>query len=119
MKTLKPRWAAADYSTGWATAHQRLRTTGGVTDFSEFWQIACLEVDPAYEGQGVEEKLVGWGLRIADAMALWVVVVHPDAGKGFYEGLGFESRETYVSSVEGDDEKISLARLRRIPQPVA
>jgi GNAT superfamily N-acetyltransferase len=116
VRALKPRWRAADYSTGWATAHQRLRITEGVADFSEFWQIVCLVVDPAYDGQGIKEELVEWGLRIADAMALWVIAVHPEAEKGFYQRLGFECRDTYMPHVEGDDEKISLARLRRIPR---
>ncbi len=68
--------------------------------------------------KGVEEKLVEWGLRIADSMALWVIAVHPDARKGLYQGLGFEARETYVACVDGDDKKMALARLRRRPASV-
>jgi GNAT superfamily N-acetyltransferase len=116
---LRARWEVSGLSDNHEEAHEALLTTMGSTSFSQFWQLHHLAIDSQPENQGVMERLVKWGLEIAEKRGLWVVVACHEEKKPFYEKLGFKYRGDYTVSVPGDDRELNLAWLQKDPKTMA
>jgi hypothetical protein len=67
----------------------------------------------------VAEKLVAWGLGIAEEEGLWAVVACEEDRKRFYEELGFRHRGTVTVHVPGDDKELNLEWLQKDPSKQA
>ena len=112
---LRARWEMSGLSDKHEEAHEAHLTTAGSTRFSQFWQLHHLAIDPRPDDQSLMERLVKWGLKIAEKRGLWVVVACHEEKKPFYEKLGFRYRGDYTASVPGDDRELNLAWLQNDP----
>ncbi|KIY03998.1 uncharacterized protein Z520_00690 [Fonsecaea multimorphosa CBS 102226] len=77
------------------------------------WELSTLGVHPSYQGRGIGQKMVAWGLERAKKDGLPAVVIGAQGTEPFYQRCGFRHLVGNVSTVEieDDDEGKKVVRI--------
>ncbi|KIW86241.1 hypothetical protein Z517_01636 [Fonsecaea pedrosoi CBS 271.37] len=68
------------------------------------WELSTLAVHPAYQGRGLGQKMVAWGLDRARQDGLPAVVIGAKNTEPFYQRCGFKYLVGSVSTAEIEDD---------------